>query len=102
VSDQPARLFDPESSHETTRDLAANVTLRAQILDAAQRMPGAFDDRDLVDKIKAIYGTSPDRNIVAKARLLCEPSGAIVRCDQLISRPDRRRPTTHFKHWSKA
>ena len=93
-----ARLFDPDSSHDTVRSIAADQTLRAMIVDTAA-MLGEFDDGDLTAAIESRYGVAPDRNIVARARGLLEPD-TIVRIGPR-PRPDRRTATIHFTHWSR-
>ena len=93
-----ARLFDPDSSHDTVRSIAADQTLRAMIVDTAAILD-TFDDGDLRDGIEARYGIAPDRNIVARARGLLEPD-IIVRVGPR-PRPDRRTATIHFQHWSR-
>ena len=92
-----ARLFDPDPSHRTVRSIAADTTLRTMIADTAATL-GVFDDRDLTTAIAQRYGVKPERNVVARARGLLEPTGLIVRLD-VRERPDRRQATTHFTHW---
>lgn len=94
-----ARLFDPESSHQTVRNITTDVTLQAMILDVAGMMD-VFDDGDLTDQIRRRYGVTPDRNIVARARGRLERSAAVVRVGAR-QRPDRTVSTIHFQHWSR-
>ena len=93
-----ARATDPDASHDTVASIAADVTLKAQILDVAETRLDVFDDRDLTEAIAARYGTAPDRNVVARSRGLLERDGSIRRCGS-YARPDRRVATTHFRHW---
>lgn len=96
-----ARGTDPDQSHDTVRSIAADTTLHAMILDVARYVLDVFDDQDLTEAIRARYGIPElQRNVVARARGLAEPSGAIVRLDRR-RRPDRKVPTQHFTHWSK-
>ena len=94
-----ARMGDPRSSEDTVRSIAKDRTLAGLILDAADYlMPygfNCFDDTDLLERIEEVTGRRHQRNVIARARGLLEPSGQIVRIGP-ISRPDRRVDTIHF------
>ena len=89
-----ARMGDPRSSEDTVRSIAADRTLAELILFHGRRL-GRFDDTDLLEAIEDDTGRRHQRNVIARARGLLEPSGDIVRIGP-ISRPDRRVDTIHF------
>ena len=95
IPDRPhARRSDPTSSHLTVASIAADRTLAGLIMQVGARL-GRFDDTDLTAGIETVTGRRHQRNVIARARGLLEPSGQIVRLGP-VHRDDRRVPTIHF------
>lgn len=95
--DPHARRSDPTSSHEAVTRIAANGSLAAHILRAAQRVhPAPFDDWDLVELVEEQTGRKQQRNVIARARGLMEREGTFVRLG-VKQRPGDDRKTLHFR-----
>ena len=100
-SDAPARLFDPDQSHTVSRSIAADVTLRAQILDVAAQFERC-DVQDITDAIHRRYGTNPQRGWISRAvGLMAKEAEPPVRFVARVGRDDRKVPTNHYQHWSR-
>ena len=100
-SDTPARLFDPDSSHIVSRSIAADTTLRAQIVDVAAQFDHC-DVQDITDAIHRRYGTNPQRGWISRAvGLIAKETEPPILFVARIERDDRKVPTNHYRHWSR-
>jgi hypothetical protein len=84
----------PRSSEATVRSIATDRNLADLIIEAGASFV-EFDDTDLLEAIEEKTGRRHQRNVIARARGLLEPSGRIIRVGP-IHRDDRRVPTIHF------
>lgn len=98
IYDMHARRSDPITSHLAVQNIGRDLSLRQQILRAANLLEDAgcrgWDDSMITELVELITERRQQRNVIARARGLLEREGLVER---LGHDPFAKRPLMKFR-----